>query len=160
MEAYRTFDLAEIWTVLGSNGIFETVFEDGVTNVTDYRPDVTAEVWVRVHQDNQTIALYRFNRISTICLQAHAHVLLAFRKKYSLESAKLALNWLYENIEGIHKVIAHCPENYHNVYKFLKKFGFKDEGYNRESWKVGGEIYGQYLLGLTKSEFFEGRSDG
>lgn len=153
MEVCRTFDLAEIWAILSVKEISEAVFEDDVGDITTFVPSVIDEIWLKVHQNHQIIGLYRFHRMTSICLQVHAHILPKFRKKYSLHSAKLALAWVIKDVVGLQKIIAYCPEKYKNVYAFLKKFGFEDEGFNRESWRVGGKIYGQYLLGLTKSEF-------
>jgi len=149
----RTFDLAEIWAVLDIAEIKRAVFEDGMDNITDFTPNVLEEVWLRVWHDDRRIGLFRFHKASSVCLQVHAHILPQFRKQYSLQSARLALSWVVEHISDLQKIIAYCPEKYQNVYAFLKKFGFKDEGFNRESWKVGGKIYGQYLMGLARSEF-------
>ena len=70
-----------------------------------------------------------------------------------MASAYAALEWLIQNVADIEKITAHCPSKYLNVYAFLKKFGFVDEGLNRAAWRVDNKIYDIHLLGLVKNEF-------
>ncbi len=154
---YRTFDLMEIWSVLSVKEISEAIFEDEVGDITAFRPSVIDEIWLKACRGSypETVGLFRFHRITSVCLQVHIYILPEFRKKYAMDSAKQALAWVIKDVMGLQKIIAYCPEYYQNVYAFMKKFGFRNEGFNRESRKVGGNLYGQYLLGLTKSEFDE-----
>jgi hypothetical protein len=77
-----------------------------------------------------------------------------FRGKYSELSGKAIFEWCLENIE-FHKLNATIPQKYKNVYHFTKGFGFKDEGFDRDSHLKDGKLMGRYRLGITKQEILD-----
>ena len=98
------------------------------------------------------MALYNFHGINGVTVQIHAHVIPAYRKEYSKQTGKAALDYIIENT-GYCKIIAVVPVLYNNVKKFCESFGFKEEGINRLSYQKNGEVIDQWYLGITREEY-------
>ena len=152
----RTLDYGVAYAITSIPEIFETIAEDGVT---DYVPDVLNEFWVLMMTDKDLIAgCYNIHHLSTGVYEIHAFMIPEFRREYSLLSGRAIFEWAVEHVDFV-KLNATIPQKYKNVYHFTKGFGFKDEGFDRDSVSIGGNRMGKYKLGITKQEvldFLEG----
>jgi RimJ/RimL family protein N-acetyltransferase len=155
LKIYRTFDDSAIEAIMFSPEIWKTCAEDGQEQ-EDFNPDAEADCWLILEAEEGFIGAYNVHPHNCTTLEIHAHILHDFRKKYAFESGDLVLEWiLNEAPDSYQKVIAQIPACYQNVIDFTLGHGFKKEGVNRLSDRVGGVLYDQWLLGITREEIGE-----
>ena len=151
ISADRIFDTDLIKAVITRDDMWVTVAEDG-QNKGDYLADVINECWIMITDDDELVGLYNLHVHNSITIEIHAHILPEHRKKYSKDSGRVALEWIYLNSPEYKKVIAQIPVIYENVKKFTCGFGFKEEGINRMSYLKNSVIVDQWMLGITREE--------
>ena len=155
MRIERTFDEQVVKSVMLHPAIWATVAEDDQIP-GDWEPETDGECWLEVVNGDTLVGLYNFHPTNSTTLEIHAHVLPQYRKDCAFESGDLALKWMLEQApEQYQKVIAQVPTLYGNVIKFTLAHGFTLEGINRLSDRIGGVLYDQYLLGITRNEIQE-----
>lgn len=147
----RIYNKELIKSIIQMGEIWDCVAEDG-QNKEDFDPDVENECWLLMNNEDAIVALYNLHGINGVTVQIHAHVVPEYRKEYSKQTGKAALDYIIENT-GYYKIIAVVPTLYNNVKKFCESFGFKEEGINRLSYQKNGGIVDQWLLGLTRCEY-------
>ncbi len=85
-------------------------------------------------------------------VEIHIKVKPEDRKAHAVSVGDASLIWLMENT-AFNKVITWVPEIYPAVRAFCKrKYGFIEEGCNRQSFNKGGKMVDMYLYGLTRKE--------
>jgi hypothetical protein len=154
VKTYRTFDDEGLRRAMVDPDMWATVAEDG-HDPANYKPDVVAECWLAMQVDGNVVAYYQLESRNTVTLEIHAQVLPEFRKEYSKATGEAALKWILENAPECQKVIAWVPSKYPNVRDFTLQFGFKVEGTNRKSYLKDGQLWDQWLLGITRGEIHE-----
>ena len=127
--------------------LWDEIAED---NAPPYVPDIVNEFYVGIFHDNCFIGMYRFHQLNSVMWEGHAFILKEHRE-HAVASGHAIQKWIVDNLEGATKVIANVPECFPNVIGFLKKMGFKEQGYNSESYSKHG-IVGMYQLGKTVEE--------
>ena len=152
MMAVRSYDVDLIKSIVCDPEVFRTVSDDGMTP-GQFTPEVEDECWLTVDNEKETVAAYNFHAINSITLQLHVHVLPLFRLKYAREATKAALAWIVSYApDGFLKLVIFIPSVYPKVVNFAKKFGFKVEGVNTKSDRVGGLICDRIMVGATFTE--------
>lgn len=149
--ANRIYNKELIKSIIFTQEIWDCVAEDGQSK-EDFEPEVDAECWLIMSNESNVVGLYNLHGINGVTVQIHAHVIPEYRKEYSKQTGKAALDYIIENT-GYYKIIAVVPVLYNNVKKFCESFGFKEEGINRLSYQKNGEIIDQWLMGLTRCEY-------
>jgi len=153
----RTLDYGVAYAITSMPEIFETIAEDGVT---DFVPDVLNEYWVLMMTEDDVITgCYNVHQVSLGVYEIHAFMIPEFRKKYSALSGRKIYEWCLENL-NFQKINATIPQKYKNVYHFTKGFGFKDEGFDRDSHVKDGKVMGRYRLGITRQEIIDFLGEG
>ena len=142
MIAERTYDEARIRAILENQDILDRISEDG--GVLEL--DVEKQGWLLM----EGAGVYMVTALNATTLEIHAHVLPDHRHR-SLETGYAALRWILDNTQH-QKVVAEIPTCYPDVIKFTQKFGFVDEGLNRQSIRKKGRLYDQVRLGITRAE--------
>jgi len=142
----RIFDEEYIKSVISE--MWNDVCEDG-HDLEDFDPKVNENCWVRLDD----IGLYNLHPSNSSTLEIHAFIRPKHRKEKSEESGREILKWILDNApEQYHKVIAQVPSLYPNVKDFCIKNGFKIEGINRMSHMKNGNLFNQWMLGITREE--------
>lgn len=85
-------------------------------------------------------------------VEIHIKVKPEDRRHHAVKVGELSLGWLMSNT-GFNKVVTWVPGTLPGVRFFCKKkFGFIEEGCNRQSFSKGGKMVDMYLYGLTREE--------
>lgn len=148
----RTMDYSVAHSITSIPEMFDTIAEDGADS---FVPDVLNEYWVlMMTEENLVAGCYNVHQISGPVYEIHALMLPEFRKKYAALSGKAIFEWCLANLK-FEKLNATIPQKYKNVYHFTKGFGFKDEGFDRDSHFKDGKLMGRYRLGITKQEVLD-----
>lgn len=149
-----TFDMDAVREIITTPEIWERASEDGIDSDTYYPSFDDFHVWLLVKRDNENIGVILVHNDNTTSVKIHPYL---FTEYHSLgrEMMKKLYEWILSLPERINKVLASIPENQRKVYNYVKKMGFKDEGFNRESFVKDGKIYGQWCVGITRKEIEE-----
>jgi hypothetical protein len=127
--------------------LWDDIAED---DAPPYTPDIINEYWVAILADNEYVGMYRFHQLTSVCWQGHAFML-RDKREHSLGGGNAIQKWVIDNLVGARKVIVEVPECFPNVIDFVKKLGFKEQGYNSDSYTKNG-VVGKYQLGMTIEE--------
>lgn len=141
-----------VYKIVTSPDIWERISEDGVRKEEFYPVTDALTYWLLCVEGNEIVGVILVHSDNSASVKIHPYLKKQFRKK-GREMLVLFYEWfLIHAKENIHKVNACVPECYKSVINFAKKVGFKDEGFNRDSYLKNGILYGQVMLGITKSE--------
>ncbi len=142
----------EVAQILKDPEIFDRIAEDGVT-YQDFRISFDGtQCYMLIESDDMIIGVWCLYPANSSTLNIHCNILKDYRV-YAKEAGKLIVKWFAEESPSQYiKLNAEIPVIYPDVYFFTKKFGFLDEGINRQSICKNGDIIDQWRLGLTKNE--------
>ena len=150
----NTTDMDLVKNMLFVPEVWDRAAEDGVSKES-YEPSYDGmTVWLECKKDDEVIGIILVHVDTSAALKIHPYLL----KKYRFlgrEMMEKLYEWFLSLPENINKIITVIPENQRKVYNFAKKVGFKDEGFNRESYMKNGKVYGQWYLGITRNEIEE-----
>lgn len=129
------------------DAMWEEIAEDGAEQ---YKPDLVGEFWIGIYADNEYVGMYRIHQLTSVLWQGHTFTL-PDKREHAFGAGKAIMGWVIDNIPGIKKMVVEVPDCFPNVLGFVKKLGFKEQGYNSDSYAKNG-IVGVYQLGITDSE--------
>ena len=129
--------------------VWDAISED---DVEQYTPDLLNEIWLGLFVNEKYVGMYRFHSLTSILLEGHVFMLPEHRQ-YSLECGNEVIKWLCENTE-FNKIIVNIPECFTNVIKFVEALGLKEQGYNSESYKKNGVVFGMFQYGILRGDLW------
>lgn len=148
-----TKDAEIITKILFDESIWDRSCEDGQSQENFMLPSSDDWVWCLFKDEDVNIGAFCIHPVNNTTVKVHIHVLGQYREKQAYECGVMIISWFANSApKNINKMIAEIPVIYPDVYHYTKKFGFSDEGLNRESHTKNGKIHDQYMLGITRSE--------
>lgn len=142
----------EVAQILKDPEIFERIAEDGQTLDNMQIPFDESQCYMLIELEDVIIGVWCLYPVNSSTLNIHCQILKDYRQ-HAGEAAKLIVKWFAEESPSQYiKLSAEIPVIYPDVYFFTKKFGFLDEGINRQSISKNGSITDQWRLGLTRDE--------
>ncbi len=152
MRLERSTDVEQIGRILKDPEIFARIAEDDVTPEEYEIPTDGYQCYMLIYVGDTVIGVWNLYPNGASTLNIHCQILKQHRV-YAMDAGRLIVEWFVaEAPEQYVKLNAEIPQTYPDVYHYTKKFGFQDEGVNRQSIKKAGEIVDQWRLGLTKAE--------
>jgi len=144
----------EVDAILRDPELFERIAEDGQGD--DYKtPFDGHQRYMMIMKEDQAIGVWNLYPVNTVTLNIHCN-LLKNHRGYGVEASVLILEWFLTDCpKQYEKLNAEIPVIYPEVYYHTKKFGFQDEGINRQSIMKNGVLVDQWRLGATKPEVRE-----
>lgn len=135
----------EIWE-RASDGLSKEEFYPGYDSMT---------CWLLCIENDTPIGVILLHTDNSASLRMHPYLRAQFREKGRI-MMKAFYEWLIASTKDeVNKVIVSIPETHKKVINFAKKVGFKTEGFNRESYRKDGKLYGQQNLGITRNEIIQ-----
>lgn len=125
---------------------FSHVKQDGGVQILD----MENHYWLLFMEEGEPIGLGNFVPRSSICLEAHPFMFKQYRRKFAVLCVGASFAW-FKSMR-FHKMVVEIPENMPGLVNFAKRFGFTEEGINRESVKKNGKILDRICLGITVPE--------
>lgn len=142
----------EVSQILKDPEIFDRIAEDGQTLENMKIPFNGSQCYMLIELEEMIIGVWCLYPVNSSILNIHCQILKDYRQ-HAAEAAKLIVKWFAEEAPQQYiKLNAEIPVIYPDVYFFTKKFGFLDEGINRQSISKNGNITDQWRLGLTRDE--------
>lgn len=156
MKLASTFiTFAQAYQVLSDPEIIERTSEDGA-DLDDLTED-EGEYIIGTYLDDLLIGVWRLTSLSSVCLEVHCHILKAFRV-LSYDSWAQVFELIDKHLPEYVKFNAKIPVCFPEVYHFSKNIGMKDEGVDRHSIRLKGELFDQWLVGGTREEMINGQA--
>lgn len=154
MELQMTQDMELVKSILFIPEIWERAAEDGAKK-EEYEPSFDLmSGWMVVTEKEKTLGIILSHYDNTSTLKIHPYLLKDFRFR-GREMMHLLYEWFLSLPEKLNKIVISVPETEKKVKNFANKVGFIDEGFNRESYLKNGKLYGQWCLGITRTEIKE-----
>ena len=149
-----TQDFEQITSILTDNEMWPRISEDGQNKDEFIVSENAGFLWFGVFaEDGEMVGVFFFHYLNLSTFQAHIHILEKHRKDYAKCSIIGMLEYFVHKISHrVNKIVLEIPVIYPDVYHFTKKYGFYDEGVNKDSIYKGGKFVDQYRLGITKGE--------
>jgi len=144
-------NVEEVDAILRDPELFARIAEDGQWD--DYEtPFDGHQCYLMIIKDDEAVGVWNLYPVNTVTLNIHCN-LLKNHRGLGVDASVLILEWfLTECPEQYEKLNAEIPVIYPEVYYHTKKFGFVDEGINRQSIMKNGVLVDQWRLGATKGE--------
>ncbi len=137
-----------IMSVLKAPCIFDRVSSDDQTkeNFVFFRkPEY---LFLGIYKKNKLLGMFFFHPVGNETVQIHIQIFEKYRKKHAFNAGNAAMNWFLES--EYNKMMAEIPEQYIDVYKYTRKFGFQACGINKGAYVKDGITYDEFVLELTR----------
>ena len=135
--------------ILSDEELFNRFTEDGIEYGSYIVPD---GLYLGIFKDDSIIGFWALDSETGSTIGIHCNVLEKYRK-HSMEVGTYFVDYAFRTYERVQKLNAKIAVIYPDVYTFTKKFGFKDEGIDRQSFIKDGELLDRHILGLTREEY-------
>lgn len=148
INAFLITDYLIALSIIKDETIAKAIYEDGELFKI---PDVVNEFWIGISLDGVgIIGCYRVHQLGTILWQGHAFMLPQFRKEYSVLATRAAIDFAFDKIPDLQKIMTCVPSLHENVLKHVKLCGFTEESVIKDSYLKNGQIYDRHFLSITK----------
>lgn len=155
MRVVQLYDANIVRSILMHDDILPTISDD-TWNGTVFTPDFDNEIYLGLVTDEEgLIGVYRLHWFTGVTLQGHAHVLKAFRKRYSVQTCRAVMKWVIDNVPQCKKVACFVPTLYSNVKQFLAVCGFEEEGELRNAYLKNGKLHNLSVMGVSDKQMKE-----
>lgn len=141
----RTYDADFITHCVTHPDVWRMAADDGYPDPCLYFPPMADSIyWVRAG-DHGVFMAHPHNSIT---FEVHTLLLPSARGK-AVEFAKAAIAWAFANT-ACERLITNVPSFNPLALRLAKKSGMSEYGVNQKSFKRGGVLYDQILLGISK----------
>lgn len=138
----------EVRRYLAHPEIFDAISADA-QRFEDFIPPVPDDFHWIVTGEEAMFLLHPFPSKSVWQIHAHVH---PDHRKSARQAALAALDYAFTELSAL-KVVAIIPEIFPRVRGFALKCGLSDQGYLSDSYIKHEQLYGQFLLGISRAEF-------
>lgn len=140
-------DHDRIKRILYDDEMWARISEDGQKKELD--TEIEGFDWYGLIKNGDLTGLLLIHPVLRHTAHCHIHILQQYRD-LSYEVGCEIMNMLSKL--KWRKYVTQIPVIYQDVYHFVKKFNWQDEGTNRKSIMKNGHLIDQYYLGITKDE--------
>lgn len=108
--------------------------------------------YVLVEEGARTMGLFLLEQHNGCHVEVHTCLLPAAWLRDSRAIAAQAVAWLWENCPQIERLTTTVPQNNMLALRFAQALGMVEYGVNPSSFKKGGKLMNQTLLGMNRPE--------
>lgn len=144
-----TYDYDLIVEMITSDEIWDLASSDGVEK-DEFIPRIDPfSMWL-IAKTDRICGIILIEIENTASIKIHPYAKDKGKWFYMMKSF---IQWFMDNSsDTVRKINAKFPVYAENARRLLIKIGFKDEGIDRASFLKHGELFDQYILGITKDE--------
>lgn len=146
----RTHDMDVVRRIITHPQVYPYITDDGCPPADQFVPvDAPALWYLLVRRGEEILGLFLLHPLNSTCYEVHTCLLPSCWGPDAVEVAREARQWVWENMPA-KRVVTNVPENNPLALRFALKAGFRAYGTNPASIEVGGRLYAQHLLGVSK----------
>lgn len=145
----RTFNTKVVREILSDETLKDRVTLGGDVDMFDpeHQPQL---YYILITVGGKDIGFLLFHIINNmVCYQIHANYLPRYWGMGLSSYTQMAIKWMFENTDAL-KIVAFCPSKYPEARKHALKIGFSEEGVLTKSSLFNGELYDNYIMGISK----------
>jgi hypothetical protein len=150
----RTTDYALVRRILTDAGIYGHMTDDFAPKREEFCVNMHEAIWyVTVREGPRLYGLFCFFPENAICWAAHVALLRRLHPAVTWQAGREVVEWLWGNT-GCLRLIASVPVCSRAAVRFgLRAMGMKAYGRNKASFRKGGKLWDQVLMGKSKESF-------
>ncbi len=132
--------------------VYPHITDDGSPLASEYQPVESDHVWyVVVRADDALLGMWMLVPQNSICWEVHTCLLPAAYGPPARQAAGLMADWIWENTP-CQRLVTAVPTTNRLAHRFAVKAGMEQYGTNPKSFRKGGQLLDQLLLGKSKPE--------
>ena len=143
-----TTDYALVKTIVTHPKIYPRISDDGSPTPELWEPHPGC-TYLLVRDNEMAVGVFAFVPHNVICVEIHTCLLPLVWGPKAAEIAPKMLTWVWKNTSW-ERIITNVPDNNRAALRFSKLAGLVEYGYNPNSFKKSGKLYGQTLLGVSR----------
>lgn len=144
-------DYALIRTVMTHPRVWPAISDDFSPPRESFEPSTAPELcYVVVRDVGLVLGLFLLTPHNGVHVEVHTCLLPCGWIRGSRAIATQAMAWLWENCPQIERLTTTVPRNNSLALRFAQALGMLEYGVNRDSFKKGGLLMDQVLLGVTR----------
>jgi RimJ/RimL family protein N-acetyltransferase len=146
-------DYALIRKIMTSPRVWAAISDDFSPSPELFRPTISTELcYVLVRHNDLPIGLFLLTAHNGVHCEVHTCLLPTAYVRGSREIGKQAIAWLWKNAPQIERLTTTVPRNNSLALRFAQALGMIEYGVNPRSFKKGGELVDQILLGMNRPQ--------
>lgn len=158
----ETDDKEEAWRIMTTPEMWSRIAVDG-EEICDFEPEDIPDDYrmLIIDTPHGTAGLYIFHPrdVFETSWQLHAHMLEAFRGRYTAASSPKVMQWAFDNLPAhAENLAAIVPLCFQEVIAYVERNGFKDEGYVKETVMRDGKEIRQRIFVIKRGDWVHGHS--
>jgi RimJ/RimL family protein N-acetyltransferase len=155
MERVFTFEPSSDWPlikrIMTDPRVWPHISDDFSPEPENFRPvENPALCYVLVKDEHRPIGLFLLHPHNGCHVEVHTCLLPAAWVRGSREIARQAVAWLWGNCPQIERLTTNVPQNNSLALRFAQALGMVEYGVNPQSFKKGGKLMDQTLLGMNR----------
>jgi len=132
--------------------VYPKITDDGSPLASEYQPVESDQVWyVVVRADDALLGMWMLVPQNSICWEIHTCLLPAAYGPPARQAAGLMADWIWENTP-CQRLVTAVPTTNRLAHRFAVGAGMEQYGTNPKSFRKGGQLLDQLLLGMSKPE--------
>lgn len=148
---HRSTDSALIQRIMTHPRVWPHISDDSAPPAADFKPQVAPSLCYVMVEDGETaIGLFLLEQRGAVHVEVHTCLLPTAWVRGSREIASQAVAWLWANCPEIERLTTTVPRNNSLALRFAQALGMLEYGVNPQSFKKGGVLMDQTLLGMNR----------
>lgn len=152
-----TFEASTDWAlvrrIMIHPRVWPAISDDFSPSPEVFRPSTAPELcYVLVRDGESILGLFLLTPHNGVHVEVHTCLLPTAWIRGSREIAAQAMAWLWANCPQIERLTTNVPRNNSIALRFAQALGMIEYGVNPKSFKKGGQLVDQVLLGMNRPE--------
>lgn len=146
----RTHDIDLIRRIATDPHVWSGISDDFSGDPEKWIPPDPKVGWYMVAREkNELLGLWMFVPHSHVCWEVHTCLLpIAYGSTATAAAAAMA-EWIFRHTT-CERIVTNVPEYNRIALRFAERCGLTQYGFNPQSYRKDGRLWGQYLLGMSK----------
>lgn len=146
----RTFDYELIKHIATHPKIYPHIADDGSPSAEEFEPIRDEHIWyVLVKAGTRPVGVFTYVPQNFVCYEVHTCLLPEIWGTYSLQAAKMSIQWIFENTP-CRRIVTNVPDYNRIALRFARQSGLREFGVNPKSYLHDGSLWDQHMLGIGK----------
>jgi RimJ/RimL family protein N-acetyltransferase len=148
---HRSTDWPLIQRIMTHPRVWPHISDDFSPAPEEFTPaEHPALCYVVAEEGETTLGLFILEQRGGVQVEVHTCLLPVGWSRGSREIARQAVAWLWRNCPRVERLTTAVPQNNSLALRFAQALGMIEYGVNQQSFKKGGKLMDQTLLGMNR----------